>query len=177
MLKWILKCRIQLTTMLSWLQCFIHMYCEDGTKWLPFSRRYQNFLKLIFLYGIVSLFLFFKFTLNVFQNFQIQIIVLFYHPALRLIVGVQTPCTACRHYMETISLILLRCEGKSTGHRWIPRTKGKWYRGVCARVWSLLPGYFCIHEPLVCFTACVKRLPPSQWQADSGLVSSWLCAY
>ena len=95
-------------------------------KMVALFKTISKFLKLIFLYGIVLLFFFFSnLPLMCFKISKYKFIVLFYHPALRLIVGVQTPCTACRHYMETISLILLRCEGKSTGHRWIPRTKGK----------------------------------------------------
>ena len=54
---------------------------------------------------------FFKLYFNVFLNFPIQITVLFYHAALRSVVGVQTPCTGWRHYMETVFLILFQCEG------------------------------------------------------------------
>ena len=160
-----------MTIKLSRLQCLIHMDFEGETKWLPFSRW---LLKFIFLYGIVLSF-FCQFDFNVFLNFQIQN----YCIILSSITEINCRGANAVHRMTSLdgnvfpnTLPMWR---ESTGHRWIPRTKGKWYRGVFASVWSLLPGSFCTRELLVCFTACVKWLSPSEWQADSGLVSCWLC--
>ena len=172
MLKWIWQCRIQHHVVSASMFNTHEFRGRDKMValfktifWNSFSYRES------FYYSFFS-----KFTLNVFQNFQIQI----YCIILSSCTEIDCKGANAVHRMTSlygnVFLDTLPMWMESTGHRWIPRTKGKWYRGVFARVWSPLPGSFCTHEPLVCFTACVKRLPPSQWQAGSGLVWSWLCA-
>ena len=122
--------------MLSRLQCFIHMDFEDGTKWLPFSRRYVEIHFLI--WNCFIILFFFKCTLMCFKISKYKSIVLFHHPALRLIARVQTPCTGWRHYMETFSMILFRCEWNP------PVTDGfSAQRASDTEVYLLVFGPFC----------------------------------
>ena len=100
-----------------------------------------------------------KFDFNVFLNFQIQ------NYCIILSSSTEINCQGANAVHRMTSLDgnvfsnTLPMWGESTGHRWIPCRKGKWYRGVFASVWSLLPGSFCTCELLVCFTACFKRPP------------------
>ena len=140
------------------------MYAKHAYTWISRARRndcpsQDDILKLIFLYMELFYYLLCKLDFNVFLNFQIQ------NYCIILSSCTEINCRGANAVHRMTSLDgnvfpnTLPMWGESTGHQWILRTKGKWYKGVFVSVWFLLPGSFCTRELLVFLQHASKEYP------------------